>query len=412
MSTDAFANVVHSDSQLGIVTVGSIPDSARWLGQTTYLFDASEHTTTVLAQTDQPTDGVTLAPVPYNTQAQAPLPSTTASSLPSGWAYEGCYNDVNPRERVLPLKQPYATNLTVPSCVWSCLQLGYSFSGVESSIQCFCGNAILNGATLADWDFDCNSTCGGNKMQICGGHEKMSVYSNRTLTTSQSAPAQGSEFTAVAPTKAPSPTAVTSSTPIPAGKIAGAVIAAVTGIILMVALILYLRRRIRRHRVQSKSRMQMSRNDTQEWPLADRVPSWEDFMKGVESNAYDLGLKSAGSGSHPSLPELRERYEQLRRKKQQSHHTSCESSDAYPASPTRYSPPQNRPASILKHPKRTRTINKAQRTLNGEDEQGHQDIPAARNRVLAKKYVRFGVNQIREFGRSPFIGHSSNASEF
>ena len=408
------ANVIYSDSQMVVVTVESIPNSAPWLGQTTYLIDPMGRTTAILAQTDQPTGGVTLAPVPYTTLAQTPQPSNTASILPSGWAYEGCYNDLI-NAPVLSLKQPYNTNLTVQTCVWSCYQQGYSISGVEDRKQCFCGNAILKG-TLADWDFDCNTTCSGNPNEICGGIRKMSVYSNRTLTTSQSLPTQSSELTNATSTVASSPTAAISRTPIPAGTIAGAVIAAVTGITLAVALIFCIRRRIERDHVQRETRMQTSPYNPQAWQLADRVSYWEDLNKYGEANSHGLGLRSANFGSYHSLPELKERYEQLRRTQQPSSHISFKSAET---STARYPRPQRAPSrepldpptSILKNPTPTKPTKKARGALGGEDEQDTQAVPGTKNLGLAKKCVRFGRNQIREFGRSPFLGYGSNASE-
>ena len=401
-----------------VVTIESIPESAPWLGQTTYLIDPMGHTTAILAQTDQPTAGVTLAPVPYTNQAQAPLPSETASNLPSGWAYDGCYND-SIHAHVLALEQPDDTNLTVQTCVWFCYQQGYSISGLEDRSQCFCGNAILNGGTLADWDFDCNTTCSGNKKEICGGNEKLSIYSNRMLRIPQSVPALSSKLTHVAPTMVPSPTAAISRTPISAGTIAGAVIAAVTGITLAVALIFCVRRRIKRNHVQRESRMQTSQYNTQAWQLADRVAAWEDFTKESESNGHGLGLRSASFGSYHSLLELNQRHERLRRKQQPSSHVGFESADTHLASTARYPGPQmapsreplDPPTSILKNPTPLKPMNKARAVLEGEYEQDPKAVPGTKNLGLAKKCVRFGRNQIREFGRSPFLGYGSNASE-
>ena len=414
------ANIIYSDSQMVVVTIESIPSSAPWLGQTTYLIDPMGHTTAVLAQTDQPTGGVSLVPVPYTTQgqAQAPLPSETASSLPSGWAYEGCYND-SIHAPVLSLKQPHNSNPTVQTCVWSCYQQGYSISALEDRRQCFCGNSILNGGTLADWDFDCNTTCSGNEEEICGGTEKLSIYSNRTLTISQSVPGQSSELTNVGPTMAPSPTPAMSRTPIPAGAIAGAVVAAVTGITLAVALIFCIRRQIKRNHVQWESRMQTSPYNTQTWQLADRVSSWEEFTKDGEANSHGLGLGSADFGSYHSLPELKERHEQLRRNQQPSSNIGFQSADRHLASTARYPEPQRAPSmapldpptSILKTSTPKTLTNKARAVLVGEDEQDPRVLPGTKNLELAKKCVRFGRNQIREFGRSPFLSYGSNASE-
>ena len=409
-----------------VVDIGATPLSAPWLAQTTYLIDQSGRTTAVLAQTDQPTAGVALSPVSYSTQASTALPSTTVRTLPSGWAYQGCYNDIFPRGRVLPLKQPNNANLTVEACVWSCYQLGYLVSGLELHVQCFCGNDISNGGALTPWDFDCNKPCGGNSTEICGGDNKLSIYSNRTLATSPLRAAQTSELTSAAPTTRPTPTGTTFQTPTSDTTIVAAVIGAMTGVAIMAAVAFWLRRRIRRSRLQTEGPMQTPQPTPQVGPRADRVRSWEDFVKetegyyvrsdgsntlSIEGNGSGLGIKSMQDDNRPSIPELRERYEKLSREIQRPSHFGWGSSDTFLPSPERLpSRAQlDQPTSILKRPPPTKTMNTTQSTA--EDEQACRGIAATGNLALAKKCVRFGVNQIREFGRSPFIGHGNNTGE-
>ncbi|KAL9071089.1 MAG: hypothetical protein Q9161_004428 [Pseudevernia consocians] len=414
-------STVYSDSQIVVVDVGSVPATVPWLEQTTYLIDESGHTTAVLAQTDQPTSGVTLAPVPYTTQAQIALPSATAGSLPSGWAYKGCYIDYYPSARVLPMQYPDNSNLTIQSCVWSCYQLGYSISGLEHRMQCFCGNNLYNNGTLAPSDSDCDLPCTGDAKEVCGAHNRLSIYSSGTVTTYQPVAVQ---------TSRPSPTKANSRTPKPTVIVAAAVIGLVGGIAITVALV-YLRLRIRSNRLRTKSLLQTSQVPSQAWPPAEPVPSWEEFLKETEGyyarfdestthsnegNGFGLGLKSIQVGHRPSVPELRERYEQLHSNKQQTSHARSGSSDTYVASPARFSPSARArtqtnfgpPTSILKHPAPTGIANMAQNTFELEERQDSRGVPTSRNLALAKKGVRFGVNQIREFGRSPFIGRGSD----
>ena len=122
----------------------------------------------------------------------APVTSTsTAGGLPSGWAYKGCYID-GAYGRVLPFQEQDNSSLTVESCVNACYQLGYDVSGMEYSVQCFCGNAIYNGGTLASSNSDCNMACGGNASEMCGAGNRLSVYSNGTVTTYSPAAVQTS----------------------------------------------------------------------------------------------------------------------------------------------------------------------------------------------------------------------------
>lgn len=423
-------STIYSNSQLVVIDIGSVAATAPWLGQTTYLIDKSGHTTAVLAQTDQPTQGVTLKPVPYTTQVQTALPSTTAGDLPSGWTYRGCYIDY-PHSRVLPVEQPGNTKLTVQSCVSTCYQLGYSVSSLGSSTQCFCGNGIHNGGTLAPSDSDCNLPCSGNAKEVCGAGNRQSVYSNATLTSIQPAAVQTSRPTTTAPSIAQSPTGATSRTPI-AVTVAAAVIGVLAGIAIVVALVYYLRRRMRSTRPRTKSLPQISQDTAHSWPPADQVPSWEVFVRATEEyyarfgecathfsegKGLGLGLGRNQAVSRPSIPELREKYERLQLNSQITAQARSKSSNTYDTLPAGYSPPTKapvqahlgQPTSILKHPAPTEIANMAHGMLETEDERGARGISATRNLALAKKGVRFGVNQIREFGRSPFMGHGSES---
>ena len=420
-------STIYSDSQLVVVDIGSVPATRPWLQQTTYLIDQSGHTTAVLAQTDQPTGGVTLEPVPYTAQAQTALPTTAAGGLPLGWMYKGCYTD---NVKALRWQQPNNPNLTVQSCISLCYQLGYSIAGLEFQNQCFCGNAIYNGNHLASSESDCNLPCTGNATEVCGGDNRISIYSYEPMAKHTSAAVQTSRPTTTGSTAIPVPTDATARKPKPAIIAAAALIGLVAGIAITVALV-YLRRRIRSKRLRAKSLLRASQVSSQTWPPAESVPSWDDFVKETEGyytrfdestmlsnegNGSGLGLKSTQAGHRPSVSELRERYEELQLSHQQASQVRSGSSDAYIALPAGYSPPARvpiqghlgQPTSILKRPAPPGIANMAQTTFELEDRQGSRDISTTRNLALAKKCVRFGVNQIREFGRSPFLGRESD----
>ena len=429
MSANAVVSTIYSGSRTVVVDTGSTPISAPWLARTTYFLNRWGRTTAVLAQTDQPTASVTLNPVPYTTHTHTPLPSPIASVLPSGWMYQGCYDDASPVWRVLGLKQPDDPSLTVQSCVWSCHQLGYSISGLEFRNQCYCSNALYYGSALSQSDFDCNMTCNGNVTEICGGINRLSVYSNGTLTTYSPAPT--SKPTMAAPTTASSSTTPTLRHQVPAATIAA--IGAVTGLSILIALICYLRWRIKRDRLRPKNQLQSSRITPQMWPSSYGVPFWENIAKEtekynagfrkstmtpVEGNGSGLGLQIMQIGDRRSIAELRERYERLLERNQQSSDTGWGSSDTYTASSARHIPPRiatarappELPTSILKRPLPTVTTATSKSKTENEDEQGSRAVPAPGFPALVKKGVRFGVNQIREFGMSPLVGHESESS--
>jgi hypothetical protein len=104
--------------------------------------------------------------------------TSTVTGLPTGWTYKGCW--VDGTARILPFEQD-STTLTVQSCIATCAGLGYSIAGMEYSTQCFCGNFVQNGGALATADTDCAMACGGNAGEICGGPDRVSLYSNGTV---------------------------------------------------------------------------------------------------------------------------------------------------------------------------------------------------------------------------------------
>lgn len=71
--------------------------------------------------------------------------------------------------------------MTTESCVASCIANGFSIAGAEYGDQCYCGNQIIEGGTQDTGNpTGCNMACGGNAGEICGGPNRMSIYSNYT----------------------------------------------------------------------------------------------------------------------------------------------------------------------------------------------------------------------------------------
>jgi len=46
----------------------------------------------------------------------------------------------------------------------------------QNSTHCFCGNQADNPTVTIGSTNDCNTVCGGNTSQICGGHWALSIY--------------------------------------------------------------------------------------------------------------------------------------------------------------------------------------------------------------------------------------------
>lgn len=113
-----------------------------------------------------------LGPAPTGSVVSTVRTATSTSvavgptTLPTGWAYKGCWLDQQ-HGRILASQQPDSAALTVESCVAACVTAGYSVAGMEYFTQCYCGNAMINQAVLAASESECNSACGGNAAEIC-----------------------------------------------------------------------------------------------------------------------------------------------------------------------------------------------------------------------------------------------------
>ncbi|KAH8891648.1 glyoxal oxidase like protein [Thozetella sp. PMI_491] len=99
----------------------------------------------------------------------------TATGLPTGWSYQGCYID-GANGRILPKQIDDNQQNTNAVCAAACFNLGYTISGTEYGVQCFCGNATFNGAAKTV-DADCSTTCPGNTAEKCGAGNRVSIYS-------------------------------------------------------------------------------------------------------------------------------------------------------------------------------------------------------------------------------------------
>ncbi|KAF7291129.1 hypothetical protein MIND_01256100 [Mycena indigotica] len=124
--------------------------------------------------------GTNLPPPPPNNGgggggAGAGGATAIAVDLPGSWAYVGCFVD-GAHGRVLDNELPDAANLTMESCVASCDALNFTIAAGEFSVQCFCGDVLIQGAVAAP-NADCNMACSGNSTCVCGAGNRLSVYS-------------------------------------------------------------------------------------------------------------------------------------------------------------------------------------------------------------------------------------------
>ena len=341
-------STIYSDAHYVIVDIGSAPATAPWLKQTTYLLDSSGQTTAFLARTGPATQGVTLTAVPYT--SSQPTQGVTITPVP----YKSSQSTQGVIATTVPDKSP--AQVFTPS---SAIPFGLS---------------------------------------------------------------QGP--TTTAPSSAQHPTKASPQTPrkviVPA-----AVIGVLAGIAIVLAMVYYTRRRITMKRLETKRLLQTSQDTAEEWTAVHELSHWDMFVKETqqyqtrseesamdfrEGNGVGLGIERNQVVPWPNTPELREKNEQLARVRS----GSSNAHDQWPAGcPLPAKPPAqadiSQPMSILKRPATNGIASVAQGMVGIEDERGPRRISATRNIARAKKGVRFGVDQIREFGRSPFIGHGSEA---
>ncbi|KAL2063582.1 hypothetical protein VTL71DRAFT_5387 [Oculimacula yallundae] len=110
----------------------------------------------------------------------------TTNPGPGLWEFAGCYT-----EGVIGRTLDHGVavvgggnNMSVSNCVTACQGAGYKLAGVEYSGECYCDNAILNGATLAPEGLSgCSMLCNGNFSEYCGGPSRLDIYNfNKTVT--------------------------------------------------------------------------------------------------------------------------------------------------------------------------------------------------------------------------------------
>lgn len=102
-----------------------------------------------------------------------PSLAPAATSL-GGFGAKGCVQEV--AGRALNGTSTSATDMTVDKCVSFCKDAGFTMAGVEYGDECYCGNALANGAAISSISYECKMPCAGNSLQICGGPNAINLY--------------------------------------------------------------------------------------------------------------------------------------------------------------------------------------------------------------------------------------------
>lgn len=105
--------------------------------------------------------------------------SSTSTPTPSNLAtvgsykYAGCYTDSTSNRTLTSASYANYNTMTVESCSSFCS--GYTYFGVEWYGECYCGNGLVSSSMVAAAG-DCNTACAGNAAELCGGANRLSLY--------------------------------------------------------------------------------------------------------------------------------------------------------------------------------------------------------------------------------------------
>lgn len=168
-STSSSTSVVTSTPSTLTSTSSSSSSSISLVGST-----LSSPTVSVIVTSSSATSSSSLLSSSTTTSASA----ATTSSLSDGFSSLGCYVDSgNPR---LLSYQAFANSSNTPElCATACRSLGYKYSGTEYSSECWCDNVQPDNTTLAS-STDCSMQCSGDKAQMCGAGNRLSVIVDST----------------------------------------------------------------------------------------------------------------------------------------------------------------------------------------------------------------------------------------
>ncbi|KAM9625552.1 sialate:O-sulfotransferase 2 [Morphnus guianensis] len=94
-----------------------------------------------------------------------------------GWGhtsrYIGCYVDNTRRRTLRGVSFFDYKKMTVFRCQDNCAERGYLYAGLEFGAECYCGHKVQ--ASNAS-ESECNMECKGERSNICGGVNRLSIY--------------------------------------------------------------------------------------------------------------------------------------------------------------------------------------------------------------------------------------------
>ncbi|WVQ99770.1 hypothetical protein IAU59_006912 [Kwoniella sp. CBS 9459] len=102
--------------------------------------------------------------------------------LPSGWsvASTSCVAE-GTSGRALASASTASDSMTIETCLNFCQDKGFQYAGIEYGRECYCGDSLVNGASLDIASSSCNTACAGDDSSLCGGGNALQLYNNPSL---------------------------------------------------------------------------------------------------------------------------------------------------------------------------------------------------------------------------------------
>lgn len=87
----------------------------------------------------------------------------------------GCWQEPGDGSRALSSYVYSSLNMNIESCAYLCGMSNYLYSGLQWSVECWCGNSVSSKAVQIA-DNQCTMTCSGNSSQTCGDSSIFNLY--------------------------------------------------------------------------------------------------------------------------------------------------------------------------------------------------------------------------------------------
>jgi WSC domain len=90
--------------------------------------------------------------------------------------YKGCFSVADGNGLTAFARILISNALTIEDCQSKCKEHKYAYAGLQQGTICACGYPQDYTKTISKKESTCNIACSGNKVEICGGYDTMSVY--------------------------------------------------------------------------------------------------------------------------------------------------------------------------------------------------------------------------------------------